>query len=60
MGRLLTSSVDLLLAHRNRSPGGRDLLASSHPTVLASQVAWITGQCQISQPSWPPQLARPM
>ena len=53
--RSLTSSVDLLPAcrplcgHRDLSPGGRNLSASSHPTVLAPQVAWITGECQISR-----------
>ena len=31
-------------ATESPSLGGRDLSVSSHPTVLASQVAWITGE----------------
>jgi hypothetical protein len=33
----------------NPMPDG-DHSASNHPTALASQVAWITGESQISRP----------
>ena len=58
----LTSSVDLPMAGGPRGafmrshtviastvPGGRSSSFSSHPTVLASQGAWLTGESQFSR-----------
>ena len=48
--RLASSSVHLpqaggpLCGYRIHSPGGKSHANSSHPSVLASQVAWITGE----------------
>ena len=39
----LNADTEVLLS------GGRSLSTSSHPTVLASQVAWITGESQFSR-----------
>ena len=53
--RSLTSSVGLpkQVGHNAASviilPGRRDPSFSNHPTVLASQVAWITGESQFSR-----------
>ena len=60
-----TSSVDLLgwqgghnAATESLLPGGISLSNSSHPSVLASQVAWITGESQFSLNSRSTQVIR--